>query len=114
GGEVRAQGGAKNHPRRGTKRTAATRSGEMRKPPISRMKKARKEQICMAYVLATKGQLPTHLGKLLADMRALIGDVSEADVRKAIAWALRQPIRPRARIIRRIIQVSAHRPEFPV
>lgn len=68
----------------------------------------------MAYVLATKGQLPTNLDKLLGDMREIIGDVSQSEVRKSIAWALRQPMRPRARIVRQIIQVSAHRPEFPV
>lgn len=77
------------------------------------MKTARKQQICMAYVLATKGRLPTNLDKLLADMREIMGDVSEAEVRKAIAWALRQKSRPRARIARRVIRTSTHRPQFP-
>jgi hypothetical protein len=78
------------------------------------MKTARKEAICMAYVLAAKGRLPTDLNKLLGNMREMVGEVSETDVRKAIAWALRQPLRPRARIIMRFVQVAAHRPEFPV
>ncbi len=75
---------------------------------------ARKEQICMCYVLVTKGRLPTDLGTLLRDMRLMIPDVSEADVRKSIAWALQQTRRPRARIIMRFIRVAAHRPQFPV
>ena len=54
-----------------------------------RLSKARKQQIAMAYVLATKCVLPTDLEKLLADMRAIMGDVSEDDVRKTIAWAAR-------------------------
>jgi hypothetical protein len=77
------------------------------------MKTARKQQIAWAYVMATKGRLPTNLNKLLGDMCEMIGDVSEDEVRAAIKWALR-PMRPRARIIRRIIQVRAHRPQFPV
>jgi len=61
-----------------------------------RLSKARKEQIIMAYVLATKGRLPDDLDKLLRDTRAIIGDVSEADLRKAFRWGLRQvPLRPR-------------------
>jgi len=61
-----------------------------------RMKTARKEQIVMACVLATKGRLPNDLAKLISDTCAMIGDVSEADVRKAIEWGLRQvPLRPR-------------------
>jgi hypothetical protein len=86
-------------------------------PALSpRMKTARKQDIVMAYVLATKGRLPDNLDKLLQAMREIIGDVSESEVRKAIAWALRQTKRPHARIIRtvRVIRVSAHRPEFPV
>jgi len=63
-----------------------------------RLSKARKEQIVMACVLATGGQLPTNLAALISDTRAIIGDVSEADVRKAIKWGLRQvPLRPRTR-----------------
>ena len=78
------------------------------------MKTARKEQIVWCYVVVTGGKLPTNLNKLLGDMREMIGDVSEDEVRAAIKWALRKPMRPRARIVRRIIQVSAHQPQFPV
>ena len=63
------------------------------------MKTARKEQIAMAFVMVTEGRIPTDLGKLLADMREMIGDVSEDEVRAAIKWALRRPMRPRARIV---------------
>jgi hypothetical protein len=78
------------------------------------MKRERKEQIVWCYVVVTGGRLPTDLDKLLGDMREIIGDVTEAEVRTSIKWALRQPMRPRARIVRRIIRVSAHRPQFPV
>jgi len=44
----------------------------------------------------------------------MIWDVSEAEVRKAIAWTLRQPMHPRARIVMRFVQVRAHEPRFPV
>jgi len=48
----------------------------------------------MAYVLATRGRLPDNLDKLLREMREIIGDVSEREVRAAIKWALRQlPLR---------------------
>jgi hypothetical protein len=40
------------------------------------MKKARKEQIVLAYVLATGGRLPESLDNLLRGMREMIGDVS--------------------------------------
>jgi hypothetical protein len=49
----------------------------------------------------------------LADMRKIVGDVSESDVRKAITWALK-PKRPRARIVMRYVRVAAHWPQFPV
>jgi hypothetical protein len=39
------------------------------------MKTAHKEQIVMAFVLATGGRLPTDLGELLRAMRERIGDV---------------------------------------
>jgi hypothetical protein len=55
----------------------------------TRLNKARKLDIVHAYVLATKGCLPTNLNKLLGDMREIVGDVSESDVRQAIAWATR-------------------------
>src|SRR5262249_7954124 len=46
------------------------------------------------YVLVTEGRLPTNLGKLLDAMRQIVGDVTEDEVRKSIAWALRQmPLR---------------------
>jgi hypothetical protein len=68
------------------------------------MKAARKQDIAMAYVLATKGRLPDDLNKLLADMREIVGDVSEAEVRASIKWALREPRqarrpRPRLRLV---------------
>jgi hypothetical protein len=75
-----------------------------------RLSTARKEQICMCYVLVTRGRLPTDLGVLLAAMRERIGDVSEDEVRKAIKWALRQPRGPRAR---RVVRLAAYRPQFP-
>ena len=53
------------------------------------MKKARREQIVMAYVLATGGRLPEDLDKLLAAIRELVPDLTEADLRDAIAWSLR-------------------------
>ena len=60
------------------------------------MKTARKEQIVWCYVVVTGGKLSTNLNKLLGDMREMIGDVSEDEVRAAIKWALRQmPLRPR-------------------
>ena len=40
------------------------------------MKKARKEQIVLAYVLATGGRLPESLDNLLRGMRERIGYVS--------------------------------------
>jgi hypothetical protein len=64
----------------------------------ARLSKARKEQIVMAYVLATKGHLPTNLDKLLGDMREIMGDVSEAEVRASIKWALRQKFSARTSI----------------
>jgi len=58
------------------------------------MKTSRKQAIVMAYVLATKGHLPTDLGALLRDMREIVADLSEAEVRASIKWALRQvPLR---------------------
>ena len=38
------------------------------------MKTARKQAIAHAYVMATKGRLPTHLGTLLDAMREMVGD----------------------------------------
>ena len=78
-----------------------------------RLSKARKEAIIMAYVMVTRGRLPTNLNNLLTDMRLTIPDLTESDLRKAIAWALK-PKRPRARIVMRFIRVAAHRPQFPV
>ena len=69
------------------------------------MTRKRKQQIVLAYVLATKGRLPTDLGKLLADMRERIGDVTEDEVRASIKWALREP-RPPKRISMIISQES--------
>jgi hypothetical protein len=75
----------------------------------TRLSKARKLDIAHAYVLVTGGVLPTNLEKLLHDMREIMGgDVTEADVRKTIKWALQQrPLpweqrrrrRPRLRVV---------------
>jgi 3-methyladenine DNA glycosylase AlkD len=54
------------------------------------MKTARKQDIVLAYVLATGGRLPESLDNLLEKIRALVPDLTESDLRKAIAWALRQ------------------------
>jgi len=53
------------------------------------MKKARREAIALAYVLATGGRLPTDLEKLLAAMRERVPDVTEDEVRHAIKLTLR-------------------------
>src|SRR5262249_26583078 len=98
---------AQNHP-------ASLRAALMEPPRgSSRMTRARKEQIVMAYVLVTRGRLPTNLNTLLDAMRKMIGDVTESEVREAIAWALRQPKRPRVAQVKQVIQVSARRPQFP-
>ena len=50
--------------------------------------------LALAYVLVTGGRLPTNLDALLRAIRVLVPDVTEADVRKVIAWALHQvPLR---------------------
>jgi|AmaraimetFIIA100_FD_contig_81_2919199_length_497_multi_3_in_0_out_0_1 hypothetical protein len=56
------------------------------------MKKAtqRKQDIALCYLLATGGRLPENLASLLEAIRALIPDLTESDLRAAIAWALRQ------------------------
>jgi hypothetical protein len=55
------------------------------------MKKARREAIVMAYVLATKGVLPTDLERLLADMDQLgAPGVTEDEARKALKETLRE------------------------
>jgi len=53
------------------------------------MTRKRKLDITHCFVLVTEGRIPTDLGKLLGAMRERIGDVSEAEVREAIRWALR-------------------------
>jgi len=57
-----------------------------------RLTRRRKEAIVLAYVLATNGRLPTHLGELLAAMRERMGPVTEDEVRRAIRWALRRKL----------------------
>jgi len=69
---------------------------------MRRLSRRRKEQIVMAYVLTTRGRLPTHLGELLRGMRARIGDVSEGEVRAAIAWSLQRSKRAGALFERRL------------
>ena len=65
--------------------------------------RARREQIAHAYVVATGGRLPTDLNKLLIDMRELIGDVSEGEVRSAIAQTLREVRRDVRRAERELV-----------
>jgi hypothetical protein len=57
-----------------------------------RVSTARKEAIVLAFLAATGGHPGKHLDKLLPAMRAMIGDVSAADVCKAVRWGLRQPL----------------------
>jgi hypothetical protein len=59
------------------------------------MKRARKEQIVMCYLLVTRGRLPAHLGKLLQAMREIVGGASESEVRTSTKWALVPPREPR-------------------
>ena len=61
--------------------------------PVQPMKlpRRRKEEIVRAYVLATRGVLPTDLEKLLADMRELgAPGVTENEAREAIKRTLRE------------------------
>ena len=69
---------------------------------MRRLMRRRKEQIVMAYVLATGGRLPTHLGELLRAMRRRMGPVTEEEVRAAIKWSLQQSRRSGAAFERRI------------
>jgi hypothetical protein len=69
---------------------------------MRRLSRQRKEQIVMAYVLTTRGRLPTHLGELLQAMRERMGEVSEEEVRKSIAWSLQQSRRSGAAFERRL------------
>lgn len=50
----------------------------------------RKEEIVQCFVVATGGRLPTDLEALLCAMRAQIPDITEAELRCAIQWALRR------------------------
>jgi len=62
----------------------------------------RREAIILAYALVTGGRLPTDLGELLRAMRERMGEVSEEEVRKAIAWSLRRSKRSAALFERRL------------
>jgi hypothetical protein len=89
----RLQDAALRHLRRShelNKVATKIRAGECRGPAM-RLTRRRKEQIVMAYVLTTRGRLPTHLGELLRGMRERMGPVSEDEVRRAIRWMLRRP-----------------------
>src|SRR6516225_7702294 len=70
-------------------------------PPL-KLPTRRKWAILHAYVLATGGRLPTDLEKLLADMRELMGEVSEAEVREAIKRTLRDARRQGALLERKL------------
>jgi hypothetical protein len=48
-----------------------------------RLSTTRKEAIVMAYVLATKGQLPTNLDKLLTDTREIIAGINAGRAKMA-------------------------------
>src|SRR5215471_2979499 len=69
---------------------------------MRRLSRRRKEQIVMAYVLATGGRLPTHLGELLRAMRRRMGPVTEEELRRAIAWSLAQSRRSGAAFERKL------------
>jgi len=58
----------------------------------------RKVAIVQCYVMATGGRLPTDLDQLLGVMRQSIGDVTESEVRAAIAWSLRRSKRLERRL----------------
>jgi hypothetical protein len=58
----------------------------------------RKEQIVQCYVLATRGRLPEDLDQLLGAMRQSIGELTESEVRAAIAWSLRRSKRLERRL----------------
>jgi len=67
-----------------------------------RLSRRRKEQIVMAYVLTTRGRIPTHLGELLKAMRRRMGWVTEEEVRRSIEWSLRQSRRSGAEFERKM------------
>jgi hypothetical protein len=67
-----------------------------------RLSKKRRERIVMAYVLATRGRLPTDLGELLAKMREHVPDLTGDDLRKAFAWVLRWSRRSAASFERKL------------
>ena len=78
----------------------------VRLAPVQPMKlpTRRKEEIVRAYVLATRGHLPTgSLEQLLADMRELMGDLTESEVRCSLAWALRRSRRQGALLERKLL-----------
>jgi hypothetical protein len=55
-----------------------------------RTKAARRKEILIAYVRVTAGRLPENLDELLRAIRAKVSpDVTEDELRDAIAWALR-------------------------
>jgi len=76
----------------------------VRLAPVQPMKlpTRRKEEIVRAYVLATGGRLPTDLEQLLAGMRKLVGELSEGEVRAALAWSLQQSRRQGALLERKL------------
>jgi len=75
----------------------------MARAAMRRLSRKRKERIILAYVLTTRGRLPTHLGELLNAMSSRMGGpVSEAEVRKAIKWSLAQSRRSGAAFQRRL------------
>ena len=50
---------------------------------MRRLTRRRREAIVLAYVLTTRGRLPTHLGELLAAMSSRMGGpVTEDEVRR--------------------------------
>jgi hypothetical protein len=64
-----------------------------------RLSRRRKEEIVMAYIVATGGRVPTDLEALLGAMRSRMGPVTEDEVRRAIKWALQQSRRKEREVV---------------
>ena len=67
-----------------------------------RLSRKRREAIILCFVRVTGGGLVADLGALLASMREHVPDVTEAEVRKSIAWSLRQSRRSGLEFERRL------------
>jgi 3-methyladenine DNA glycosylase AlkD len=67
-----------------------------------RLSRKRREAIILAFVRVTKGYPVRSLSGLLAALREHVADVTEAEVRKSIAWSLRQSRRSGALFERKL------------